>query len=90
LKPSDKISISPQVVARELGGETVILDLSSGTYFGLDPVGARMWRLLEAGQSLVGVCDVMAEEFEVSRDELERDVLALARDLLDKKLITAG
>ena len=41
LKPSDKISISPQVVARELGGETVILDLSSGTYFGLDPVGAR-------------------------------------------------
>jgi Coenzyme PQQ synthesis protein D (PqqD) len=90
LKPSDKISISPQVVARELGGETVILDLSTGTYFGLDPVGARMWRLLEAGQSLAGVCDAMVEEFEVSRDELERDVLALARDLLDKKLITVG
>jgi hypothetical protein len=90
LKPSDKISISPQVVARELGGETVILDLSSGTYFGLDPVGARIWHLLETGQSLVGICDVMVEEFEVSRDELERDVLALVRDLLDKKLISAG
>ena len=39
---SDKVYISPQAMARTVGDETVILDLASGTYFGLDPVGARM------------------------------------------------
>ena len=90
MKLFDAISIQPHVVARVVGHETVILDLESGTYFGLDNVGARIWQLLEAGKSLPEVCDVMVQEFEVSRDELERDVLALAGDLLDKKLITAG
>jgi hypothetical protein len=90
MKLSDTISIRPQVVARIVGNETVILDLESGTYFALDNVGARIWLLLEAGKSLLEVCDVIVQEFEVSRDELDRDVLALVRDLLDKKLIAAS
>jgi hypothetical protein len=87
LKLSDKISILPHVVARELGGETVILDLSSGSYFGLDPVGARMWCLLEAGQSISQVCDAMFEIYDVQRETLERDALALVQDLAQKKLV---
>ena len=39
MKLSDKVGIPPQVMARTVGDETVILDLASGTYFGLDPVG---------------------------------------------------
>ena len=34
-----------------LGDETVILDLASGTYYGLDPVGARIWQLMAEGQT---------------------------------------
>ena len=37
---SDSLSIPSQVMARTVGDETVILDLASGTYFGLDPIGA--------------------------------------------------
>ena len=79
--------IPPQVMARTVGEETVILDLESGTYFGLDPIGARIWQLIENGKSLSQVCDVMVEEYEVTRDVLERDALALAGELLDKNLI---
>ncbi|MBK9987508.1 MAG: hypothetical protein IPP21_11335 [Betaproteobacteria bacterium] len=39
---SDKVTIPTQVMARTVGDETVILDLASGTYFGLDPVGAHV------------------------------------------------
>ena len=79
--------VPPHVVARTVGADTVILDLESGTYFGLDPVGTRMWQLIEAGKSLAGLCDVMNDEYEVSRDALERDVLELASELSVKKLV---
>ena len=88
MKLADKIIVSPQVVAREVGNETVILDLVSGNYFGLDPIGARMWQLIEAGKSLAAVRDAMADEYNVSLEVLERDVLALARDLVEKKLVS--
>jgi len=80
--------IPPEVSARKVGEELVMLDLVSGTYFGLDPVGMRLWELLQEGKSLRQVCDTMIEEFDVSRDVLEQDVLALVRDLVDKKLVS--
>ena len=85
---ADKIIVSPQVMARKVGNETVILDLASGNYFGLDPVGARMWQLMEAGTSLAAVCDALVAEYDVSREALQRDVLALAGDLVEKKLVS--
>jgi Coenzyme PQQ synthesis protein D (PqqD) len=82
--------IPPQVIARKIGDETVILALETGTYFGLDPVGARMWHLIEAGKSLAEVCDTMIEEYDVERNVLERDLLGLIGDLVEKRLVDAG
>ena len=82
--------IPPQVRARTVGEEMVLLHLESGTYFGLDPVGARVWQLIQAGKSLRQACDAVIEEYDVSREVLEQDVLALARDLVDKKLVNVA
>lgn len=87
MKLSDKATIPPQVMARTVGEETVILDLASGTYFGLDPIGARIFELLGAGRSLAQVCDAIEQTHEVARETLERDVLALAQTLHERKLI---
>lgn len=87
MKLTDKAVIPPQVMARQVGAETVILDLASGTYFGLDPVGARIWALLGEGRTLAQVCDAMQAEYDVSRAEIERDVLNLAEQLHTQQLI---
>lgn len=87
MKLSDKVSIPPQVMARTMGDETVILDLASGTYFGLDPVGTRMWELMGEGKTLAEICEQMLEEYEVSRDDLERDTLRLTQELADQGLV---
>ncbi len=84
---SDKVSIPTQVMARTVGDETVILDLASGTYFGLDPVGARIWALMGEGAMLAEICATMLEEYDVQRDQLETDVLRLAEELCAKGLI---
>jgi len=88
MKLTDKPTIPTQVMARQIGDETVILDLGSGTYFGLDPVGARVWQLIGEGKALGEICDTLLDEYEVARDTLERDVLDLAEKLLEQKLIT--
>jgi Coenzyme PQQ synthesis protein D (PqqD) len=84
----DKATIPAQVMAREVGNETVILDLASGTYYGLDPVGARIWILMAEDKTLAEVCDAMLATYEVSREDIERDVLGLAQDLSEKRLIS--
>jgi hypothetical protein len=82
-----KFVLSPHAMSRAIGEETVILDLESGTYFGLDPVGARMWQLLAEGKSFIEARDAIFDEYEVGRDQLEADLLALAGELADRRLI---
>ena len=63
MKLSERVRIVQQVIARQVGEETVMLDLASGTYFSLDLVGARIWQLLGEGKTLAEICDVMIDEY---------------------------
>ena len=85
---TDKIIVSSQAIARQVGDETVILHLGSGTYFGLDAVGARVWQLMGEGKSLDEICDVVLDEYDVSREDLERDITSLIKDLLAQDLVS--
>ncbi len=84
---TDKVTIPPHVMTRTVGDEVVVLDLATGTYFGLDPVGARMWKLMTEGKTLGEVCDRMLQEYEVTREELEGDTRRLAEELNAQGLI---
>jgi hypothetical protein len=90
MKLSDKVTVPEQVLARQVGDETVMLDLANGTYFGLDPVGARVWQLLGEGRTLEEVCEAMAGEYEVTRDDIERDVMSLVEELANRGLIVVA
>ena len=84
------ITISKDVLAQELAGETVLLDLASESYFGLDAVGTRIWQLLGEGAQKEQVVDILFEEYEVEREVLERDVADLLRRLAEAGLIDLG
>ncbi|MBT6125779.1 MAG: PqqD family protein, partial [Halieaceae bacterium] len=42
------VTLSPDVISQEVSGETVLLDLNSEHYFGLDEVGTRIWQLIDS------------------------------------------
>jgi hypothetical protein len=86
--PTDKVKISDQVLSQEVSGETVLLDLQSEFYFGLDKTGTRIWELLQAGLSIQDLIGKMLDEFEVDRQTLEADVNALLEKLLDAGLVS--
>ena len=89
MKLTDGVQLSDDVVTREVGEETMLLDLTSGTYFGLDPVGGRFWTLLEDGKSPLEARDELLELYEVDPAVLDRDLEALLAELTDKGLVRA-
>ena len=84
-----KITISKEALSQEVNGETVILDLKSESYFGLDEVGTRIWQLLQENGDLQQTFDVMLDEFDVDADTLASDMKNLIDDLIDKGLISS-
>ena len=86
--PADKIKISDQVLSQEVSGETVLLDLQSEFYFGLDKTGTRIWELLQSGVSIEDLIGTMLDEFEVDRETLEADLNALLGKLLEAGLVS--
>ena len=77
---------SKDAVFRDLDGEAVILHLDSGTYFGLNAVGTRIWQLMERDGLLTAVLDDLRTEYDASPDVLERDLLELVARLADSRL----
>jgi hypothetical protein len=84
--PTDRVYVRPNVIFRALGDESVILNLDSGVYFGLDEIGTRIWQLLE--QRDVGeVCETLQSEYDVPAERVEADVTALIDRLSAKGLV---
>jgi Coenzyme PQQ synthesis protein D (PqqD) len=84
-----KFQVSDDTIGREVAGEMVLLDLASGQYFGLDPVGSRIWDRLSQGPcSLADLCDMIEAEYDAPRDVIESDMLALIAQLSEKKLVS--
>jgi coenzyme PQQ synthesis protein D (PqqD) len=78
------------VVFRELEGEAVLLSLQSGTYFGLNEVGTRIWALIKEHRSLRSVFEMIQQEYEVSPKTLESDLLRLVEELHAKGLVSVS
>ena len=81
--------LSPDVVFRDLDGEAVILDLASGTYFGLNEVGTRVWRLIEEGRDAPQLVAILASEYQADRATIAQDVDRLLDELRSRRLIVA-
>jgi hypothetical protein len=82
-----KVSAAPDQLSSKLGEDVVILNLKSGVYYGLDPVGARVWELIQETKSVGEIRDVILSEFEVGADQCEADLQNLLADMQAQGLI---
>ncbi len=78
---------SREQVASELGDETVILNLKNGVYYGLDPIGTEVWRVIQEPRKVLAVRDHLLAAYDVEQDRCEGDLLALLADLSTQGLI---
>ena len=79
--------IIDDVVWQRLSDEVVILNLATGTYFGLDGVGSRIWCLIAEHGSKEKVLEALKAEYEAPEEQLRQDLDGLVKQLTEKQLI---
>lgn len=87
LQPDTAVAVSPKVRWREIGDESVLVDLAAGEYFGLNEVGTAILEQLMTGATLGQVCATLVETFEVEPDRAWSDLVELVGELLSRGLV---
>ncbi|HEY6661022.1 MAG TPA: PqqD family protein [Pyrinomonadaceae bacterium] len=84
---SDRVKIPDDVLISNLQDESVILNLDSERYYGLDSVGTRILSVLTTSDSIEGAYNTLIQEYDVDGQLLRQDLLALVEDLVAQGLI---
>ncbi len=85
--PDQRFRSAADVHTRAFDGETVLVDLRGGDYFGLNELGARLWEGVVAGKTPREVAASLGGLFKVEPDQLLADLLALAHELVERGLL---
>ena len=82
-----RIVASSQQVAADMMGEAVILNTNSGVYFGLNPVGTRIWELVQQPILMQTIQQTILDEYDVDPERCEQDIQHLLGKLVDAGLV---
>ena len=84
---SMRVSVPTDVLVRELDCESVLLNLESESYFGLDEVGTRMWSALKTTGSIEAAYEAVLAEYDVDPERLRHDLMELIGKLVEHGLV---
>ncbi|MDP3566401.1 MAG: PqqD family protein [Methanobacteriales archaeon HGW-Methanobacteriales-1] len=81
------ISVTKEAVHCDLEDEVVILGLKDGVYYGLNPVGAFIWNLIQKPITVKEIKEAILNEYDVEEEVCENDLIELLGNLQEKNLI---
>jgi Coenzyme PQQ synthesis protein D (PqqD) len=84
---TDRAAAPTHVLVRFLDRESVLLNLESERYFGLDETGTRMWQLVTGSQNIDAAYQELLAEFDVEPDLLRSNFTELLSRLVDNGLL---
>ena len=74
-------------VSNDLDGETVILDMKTGHYYGLDDIGTEIWEMVQSPRTVSEIIDVILDNYDVSPEQCEEDVISLLQNMVDEDIL---
>jgi hypothetical protein len=77
----------PQVAAQIVDDEAVIVLSDAGEINVLDPVGTRVWELIDGLRTVQQIVDVIVDEFEVTLEQAQSDVVEFMETLVQDKMV---
>ncbi len=81
---------NPEMLSSNMDGEKVMMSIENGEYYGLNQIGSRIWELIETPKTIDDLVGKLTDEFDVSPEICENDVMVFLRELLEKNLITVN
>jgi hypothetical protein len=87
LSRDSRIAVSQDQASCDLAGDTAIVNLKSGVYYGLDPMGTHVWKLLREPVTFAGLCESLMRDYDVDESRLETDMRAFLGELANHGLV---
>ena len=81
------ISQIEEIVDSDIDGETVMMSIENGEYYGLDDIGSRIWELIEHPVKVSDLIDTLLERFDVDRETCKIDVLKFLNELNEDRIL---
>ncbi len=78
------------VLFTSMGEDAVLLHVQRGDYYSLNRVGARLWVLADGSKSISDLAGRITQEFEISQEQAEKDIIELAEQLEKEGLVTVS
>jgi len=76
-----------EVLFTSMGEDAVLLHAQRGDYYSLNKVGARLWVLTDGCKTIEELAGLITEEFDISQDQAEQDIVELAEQLVKEGLV---
>jgi len=87
LSVASQVRIPESIAVHDLQGELLLLNSATGVCVSLDPMGTRMWQLIQEHHALHKVLDALLREYEVTEAQCEQDLLGFVAQLLEQEFI---
>src|SRR5665213_999240 len=84
---ASRVSRRNDMLAQEVEGATVMTDVATGYYYGLESTARRIWELIEQPKSVSEICSILGAEFEVDSGMCETDVIEFLRRMNQEGLV---
>ena len=74
-------------VFTKIDEQVVMMDIEQGVYYGLNPVAARTWELIENPATIKEICQQLIQEFEVSLEVCQEHIISFLDELVEKNIV---
>jgi Coenzyme PQQ synthesis protein D (PqqD) len=88
LTDTTSITARPDQISSDLEGETILLHMTSGLYYGLNEVGVKIWSLIQTPQTLAELRQTLLDEYDVTSEDCDRQLKELLTSLSEADLIS--
>lgn len=82
-----KLKRKPDIMAADISGSTVMMDITTGKYYNLGEVGGAIWALLEEPLTVDELVARLVKEYKVTPEQCKKDTLPFLENLKDRGLI---
>ena len=78
------------LMAADMNGSTVMMDIMTGKYYNLGQVGGRIWELLEEPMTVAALIEKLTDEYDVSAQQCRADTVPFLATLVQRGLLVEG
>ena len=88
LNMENQLYKNEDIYSSEVDGETIMMNIDNNAYYTTQEIGNRIWELLDSLDTPKAICDQLMQEYEVSQEQCQNEVLQFLEQLLEHGIVT--